>query len=935
MRKRLHFLLSLLATSTILSGCKFLDAGAFRVIGINSLSDEEKKKDVEYTITFDTNGGSPIDSIKVKHNRLAHLENVAIPTKEGHDFLGWYADKKLTQKYDDKTQVTSDFTLYAYWTWDVKTPKFMMGKYPQRLIRDRTLIQTLDRLSENQNTQDFYDISYDGAKYRKAKARAEYDQIIPGNYYYFEYDYVYWDVVKNTENSYVNTIRLTSHYVLDNRPFNNTGYESFDNSSLKNEIADFSSNNLNNCEQAGLLKDMEIIRNSYYIKDEKYEATEYAKIMGFSSKIWQEYGANSSKVAIDNNTHEQIPTDATEYCGVIPLIMEFDPSEKQYHTVTFNTNGGHPIEPIRYYYGEIQRSYELPKNVVKDTVFDGDESIKYEFLGWLDYPAQQNVDDYATWYRTNWGDLTLRAAFRETRQIHYSQITYRLPSGAYNNSNNPSQVRISSVVTLSDPYFEHHNFLGWYLEVTYKNKIEVLENIRSDLTIYAKFEIASYPITYHLDDDATNDDRNPTSFTYTIEDDIRQFYPPSSQHRNFIGWARSADLTDRLDNDRLNLKNQTYIHLYPIWETKTYKFTFHIDKSSGEKFVNSTEDLTYNKTHFQWYEDLSGNYYFNLYYEAKYKVYGDLYLPRAYKSHYRFNGYKVNGVLVNENTPIDFVNRDLIADFTYVEAGVDFVYSLPSGVYFDELAPKIEHFDEGVTGTLNFPIDPVGHQIRAYYCRGESTTNNYFDSSTVLPVGDDGKVDPITYYIYFESKHESEYDHYSSHCLYCDAEFDAPDYSGTFTVGNTIEFGFYPWSGVSKSLPEGIELPTIEDPKGWTLDLTHGGHSNSKYAHFDLHQVEYSRIYKYRFLYLFDKEQVVCWKYMPLKWHVMQADTVNGIYNLQCEFYIDSIILSAEKEIFSTVDEVNNENYSYKTSFAREYINTDLFNLIFDNYEQD
>ena len=63
-----------------------------------------------YTITFDTDGGSSIDSIVVANNDT--LEEPASPTKEGYTFLYWELDG---EEYDFTTKVTSDITLTAVW----------------------------------------------------------------------------------------------------------------------------------------------------------------------------------------------------------------------------------------------------------------------------------------------------------------------------------------------------------------------------------------------------------------------------------------------------------------------------------------------------------------------------------------------------------------------------------------------------------------------------------------------------------------------------------------------------------------------------------------------------------------------------------------------------------------------------------------------------
>ena len=67
-----------------------------------------------FTVKFETDGGSQIDSVKVLHSET--VPAVEDPVKEGWQFAGWYTDKELKTKYDFSSKVTKSFTLYAAWT---------------------------------------------------------------------------------------------------------------------------------------------------------------------------------------------------------------------------------------------------------------------------------------------------------------------------------------------------------------------------------------------------------------------------------------------------------------------------------------------------------------------------------------------------------------------------------------------------------------------------------------------------------------------------------------------------------------------------------------------------------------------------------------------------------------------------------------------------
>lgn len=66
-----------------------------------------------YTVTFDTDGGSTIDSVTVYEGETVAKPND--PVKEGFEFAGWYKDFEYTEEFDFDTPVTGNITLYAKW----------------------------------------------------------------------------------------------------------------------------------------------------------------------------------------------------------------------------------------------------------------------------------------------------------------------------------------------------------------------------------------------------------------------------------------------------------------------------------------------------------------------------------------------------------------------------------------------------------------------------------------------------------------------------------------------------------------------------------------------------------------------------------------------------------------------------------------------------
>ena len=88
------------------------DAGTKQNIKIEKNLTIDVKYDLdEHTLTFETNGGSAIEPITVRHGNA--VARPADPTKDKYTFIGWYVDPEFTEEYDFATVLEADKTIYA------------------------------------------------------------------------------------------------------------------------------------------------------------------------------------------------------------------------------------------------------------------------------------------------------------------------------------------------------------------------------------------------------------------------------------------------------------------------------------------------------------------------------------------------------------------------------------------------------------------------------------------------------------------------------------------------------------------------------------------------------------------------------------------------------------------------------------------------------
>ncbi len=71
----------------------------------------EKKK---FTVTFNTNGGSAVESQTVEEGSTA-TKPATDPTKTGLIFVGWYKESTFETSFDFNSAINADTTIYANW----------------------------------------------------------------------------------------------------------------------------------------------------------------------------------------------------------------------------------------------------------------------------------------------------------------------------------------------------------------------------------------------------------------------------------------------------------------------------------------------------------------------------------------------------------------------------------------------------------------------------------------------------------------------------------------------------------------------------------------------------------------------------------------------------------------------------------------------------
>ena len=338
-----------------------------------------------------------------------------------------------------------------------------------------------------------------------------------------------------------------------------------------------------------------------------------------------------------------------------------------YFTVSYNLNGGtnNPANPTSYLVEDSQLALYSP--------------IKtgYDFLGW------QYKGNYVTEINPSWiENIELNAIWK----AHDYSITYEL-NGGINDPSNPTNYTVEdNTITLKEPTRTGYAFDGWYDSPSFGDEIDkIIKGSSGDITLYAKWSIIAYTITYELNG-GINDPLNPTN--YTVEDSF-VLNEPTKTGYTFTGWydSENNEVTSILAG------NTGALTLTAHWNEGN-EYTITLDANGGqvsETLINVQYDHSYslpNATRL--------GYTFDGWYDGSTKVNSDgtwqytsneTFVAHWTTTDYSIN-YTLNGGTNNSSNPSSYTIEDTITFAAPSKTGYTFlgwfdgentIASIPSG----------------------------------------------------------------------------------------------------------------------------------------------------------------------------------------------------------------------------------------------------------------
>ena len=511
----------------------------------------------KYTVVFDSNGGTEVESQTVKANSMAITPRT--PQKEGYKFAGWYADdeKWLFARYP----VTGNMVLEAKWEPITYTVTFdtnggvegttisvahgskLTASFPSRAnytldgwyVGDKKWNFSTDTVSSDMTLvakwvpmEKTVEFDATGGTVDEASRKVTYGEEI-GKLpipVYKGYVFVGWYDARDLD---FETLITSTTVVTGNHHF-----------VAKWELApkEEAPSDGENTDTVFTV----IFDANGGVRSEVITVTSGSTILpisvtkeGYTFLGWYL-----------NDTLWNFETDTVK--GNITLVAHW---KLEPFTVTFDSDGGTSVEPQLVEKGS---PIVAPENPTKEG---------YTFLGWYVGDEKWSFIGYVVT-----GNITLTAKW----EINTYTVTFDANGGVGGESITATYGSKISPISVTK---EGYTFLDWYLDGT-KWDFEA-DTVKGNITLTAKWEINTYTVTFDA-----NGGTNGKSITATHGSTVSSVSTAKDGH-TFLGWYLNGTKWDfEADTVKEN------ITLTAKWEINTYTITFDANGGTNGKSITAT-----------------------------------------------------------------------------------------------------------------------------------------------------------------------------------------------------------------------------------------------------------------------------------------------------------------------------------------------------------
>lgn len=492
----------------------------------------------QYTITFDSNGGSAVTPITQDYD--TSVTEPEEPSKDYYIFIGWYSDSGLTNAYTFTTIPAQDITLYAKW----ELIEYVVSFYTYDLNLINSYNQSnLTGLLIEELEPDRTGYTFTGWFDNQDNEWWEGDQLVADLNLIATYSINEYTVMFNSNGgSAVSPITQDyGSYVLEPTEPLKSGYIF-----------------------GGWYSDVGLTTSFSFPYENVASVTVYAKwnIITVTFYTWDYDLIVVSELGATFDDGDTLPTPTRtgytflgwfdsldqEWRNGDPLtenIIVYAEYTINQYTITFDSNGGSAVSAITQDYAT---AVTKPTNSTK---------ALYTFVNWYSDVALTTVYNFTTMGASN---ITLYAKWTLTV---YDVTFYTWDE----------QVIVVSGVgdyfeddeALPPPTRTGYTFIGWFdsLDQEWRD----LDQLTKDISVYATYTVNSYTITFNSNGGSI---RLPITQNYGTA--VTEPTDPSKQGYTFGGWYTEAELTNLYE---FTTMGDSDITLYAKWNLVGFTVSFY------------------------------------------------------------------------------------------------------------------------------------------------------------------------------------------------------------------------------------------------------------------------------------------------------------------------------------------------------------------------
>ena len=484
---------------------------------INGFTLYAQWKDSQYTVHFETYGGTAIPDQTVSYNGVA-VRPATDPVKAGGDFINWYADPEFNIIYDFDTQIKADKTIYA--KYDIATVPVHFDSKGGSAVPDQAVyignkaLKPADPTYAYKSFEYWYEtddsvpfdfntlITSEKTLYAKWSGSLKYSKsvsnntILPVSWLDSADDLKVSLKNSDSQRAFEEPYEDTNTYFIGQMVVNTVDRSAIELPSgvSYNKISVLDISVMKYIADTETLTPVTTVLENARVEESAKPLNMQVDLTTalpdgcrlYTCDIYRLHNGVVEKIAAPDITGNKVAFKSDKF-SIYAICYDFG------YTVNFNSNGGSAVA---------SQSVKSGDKVVKPA----DPTKAYNvFVGWYSDALLTASYNFDTPVLSN---MTLYAKWKIAPVTEYHTVSFDV-NGGKPSPENQIVPKYGKATKPKSPSKSGYSFVGWYKDPDLKQKYDFSNQVVADMTLYAKY--SKNPVPKKDDDDKGGGDNNSSS----------------------------------------------------------------------------------------------------------------------------------------------------------------------------------------------------------------------------------------------------------------------------------------------------------------------------------------------------------------------------------------------------------------------------------------